>query len=594
MVVGKSTVPPNELPEMDLFRRLKAKGVDKLEYNSGMAFPGGGGRAYALALGAYKALNDIGLLKKARYTVCSSASCWATALYTYTPYSEDYFPRIVNPQNWTLEDVEGPTDKTEGYQTRNGRGLFKIASSFGFGLYITELTSEGPWPAWNDRHIFRYAGIDKDDLIAADKEHQEYLKKRLAGSKYKGNVVLPRGDNFPFWIAGATILGLKKLTPYHDPHSFQLMDSTALYVGPLHSHKEHYKSGTRYKSDVDEWTSGLVETMAFGNSYDKGDREWEKTLEHKESSVTGCLKVNVEKPARLLDMLSAASAAPAGFLSITTGGSIVMPYRNYVSINAQPPYDRRVHKWYFGDTGSSDNCPIYRLLQRKVKCALSFISPWSTLNIPWARRYVEDPDKAENNPIVNDVGPDVDWSLAAFFGVQMSNAEEKGCGSGRLGCTLANHQVFEKQHFRSLMQSFLNSHDDGKAMIHTMNLVTLQNDRFGIAAGHKVRVTFVYLSVPNKWEEDVLVAMRRIYKNPDWTWENDLKCKGKTFKEYYNQKLGFPSAPSLLSTFKSMCPLYATLFYQLAGNMVTDNKEVFKDALEHDTCHSESSEGEES
>merc|ERR1719343_392 len=104
-----------------------------------------------------------------------------------------------------------------------------------------------------------------------------------------------------------------------------------------------------------------------------------------------------------------------------------------------------------------------------------------------------------------------------------------------------------------------------------MSLTTIGNDRFGIETGHNVRVTFVYLSVPQQWKDDAQVALRRIYENPTWTWEDDFKCEGKKFTDYYNQLDDFPSAPSLTSTFLPMCPLYAAMFYQLAGDVVLQN-----------------------
>eukprot|EP00930_Biecheleria_cincta_P021735 TRINITY_DN16016_c0_g2_i1.p1 TRINITY_DN16016_c0_g2~~TRINITY_DN16016_c0_g2_i1.p1 ORF type:complete len:672 (+),score=55.41 TRINITY_DN16016_c0_g2_i1:87-2018(+) len=586
MIVGRPDVAPEGLPEMEVFQRLKAKGINKFKYNSGISLPGGGGRAYPFSLGAYKALDSVGLLKHLRYTTCSSASCWASAMYTFSPYGDEYFPEIKHPSIWSLSDVEGRKDKQEGYRTRGGRGLWKVTDSFGIGLSARDMYTEGPWPSWNIRHIFRYSGMDKDTIIAADETHARYLQRRLIWSGLKHKIVKPRSDEFPYLIMGVTILGLKKLMPFVDPHQFQHMDASSLYCGTLHSHLVHYKSGTLWKKDMDEWTSGILDTFAWGNAFSGSESEWRKSLSEQGAKLQGCLNVEVKKPTRLLDMLSAASAAPAGVLSLNSAGRAVMPYRKYVSISAEPPYERRVHKWYFGDTGSSANNPIYSLLQRKVRCALAFVSPWSQLDIEWAKRYISNPEDPAQNPIITKTGPQIDWSLAAFFGVNMTNAEKKGCGSGWQGCTLAHHQIFARTHLKELLESFVASAERGQPLIHAMNLVTLKNDRWGIQAGHRVRVTFVYLSVPKKWELDVQVAMTRLYNKP-WNWTTGLQCNGKSFQTYYGIRRAFPFAPSLGSTFKSMCHLFSSFLYQLAGNQILDNQQTFRDAVEHEQCLSD-------
>ena len=57
--------------------------------NSGIAFSGGGTRAYTAALGQLAALHQLGLLEELRYITGISGGSWATAVYSYAQLGAD-------------------------------------------------------------------------------------------------------------------------------------------------------------------------------------------------------------------------------------------------------------------------------------------------------------------------------------------------------------------------------------------------------------------------------------------------------------------------------------------------------------------------
>eukprot|EP00747_Dinoflagellata_sp_TGD_P170993 gnl/TRDRNA2_/TRDRNA2_203934_c0_seq1.p1 gnl/TRDRNA2_/TRDRNA2_203934_c0~~gnl/TRDRNA2_/TRDRNA2_203934_c0_seq1.p1 ORF type:complete len:284 (+),score=36.52 gnl/TRDRNA2_/TRDRNA2_203934_c0_seq1:49-852(+) len=264
--------------------------------------------------------------------------------------------------------------------------------------------------------------------------------------------------------------------------------------------------------------------------------------------------------------------APAGKMALTRVANMALP--DYNMIHAELPTDEtkpdgsvlqgarttlKEEDMTFGDGGSTANSPLITLLQRKVRCALAVFTPAYNIDVDWGEKY-------GNDGTTNPKSGQVDWDLAALFGVRMSDEATKGCGSN--GCNMGHNHVFPTERFRELIQHFTESTKRGEYMLHTMDLKTVLNDFWGVEEGHSVRVTFTWLSTSNSFMASVTDSMK--------------VCKGKSWKDQYKSE--FPFGPTIGMTFSSMCPMWAALHYHNAGNHILANEEVLKEALESEVC----------
>ena len=132
--------------------------------------------------------------------------------------------------------------------------------------------------------------------------------------------------------------------------------------------------------------------------------------------------------------------------------------------------------------------------------------------------------KLEDSTIV------VDSSLPALFGLQgyssktprpyMSASEAKTSDLRRM------NQVFASADFDALLQGLWNSTggDESLAPIFSPQLVTVENDWFGIPAGRSVTMLWVYLGMSQTWRGEI---------TDDWVKANlDLEMVTQDFPHY--------------------------------------------------------------
>lgn len=129
--VWRPSAPGFVYPEMaedtDLAAYLRGK------ENFGIALAGGGGRGYAMALGAVRSLRKAGVLQRARYLSTSSGSVWFGAALYYRDQAKDKMddflgvslpPEELTPENVTSAATGTAITKLEGlYYKRYPKGF---------------------------------------------------------------------------------------------------------------------------------------------------------------------------------------------------------------------------------------------------------------------------------------------------------------------------------------------------------------------------------------------------------------------------------------------------------------------------------------
>lgn len=197
-----------------------------------------------------------------------------------------------------------------------------------------------------------------------------------------------------------------------------------------------------------------------------------------------------------------------GGLALLTG---LVPKYHYWS-PAFPPSAGTAQLQAFADGGSLDNSGVTSmLLYPGITSIVAFIN-------------TENAIKLEDSTIV------VDSSLPALFGLQgyssktprpyMSASEAKTSDLRRM------NQVFASADFDALLQGLWNSTggDESLAPIFSQQLVTVENDWFGIPAGRSVTMLWVYLGMSQTWRGEI---------TDDWVKANlDLEMVTQDFPHY--------------------------------------------------------------
>jgi len=336
----------------------------------------------------------------------------------------------------------------------------------------------------------------------------------------------------------------------------------------------YHNNGKVWDTQSDSWNDGMLETFAFGNEVQETSEKESILVKSSDDQQYGIQTVNVtlKRCWRLLDSIATSSMAPAGKMALTRVANMALPHYNM--IHAELPTEEtkpdgsvsqgarttlKEEDMTFGDGASTANNPLITLLQRKVRCAVAVFSPAYNIDVDWGEQY-------GNVGTTNPKSGQVDWDLAALFGVLMSDEATKGCGNN--GCNVGHNHVFETERFRELIQSFTESAKGGEYMLHTMDLKTVKNDFWGVEEGQEVRVTFTWLSTSEAFMSSVPDSM--------------AACKGKSWEEKY--KSAFPYGSTTGMTFSAMCPMWAALDYHNAGNHILTKEEALKEALESEVC----------
>lgn len=141
------------------------------------------------------------------------------------------------------------------------------------------------------------------------------------------------------------------------------------------------------------------------------------------------------------------------------------------------------------DSGNVENLGVMSLLARRVKRILVLSSTGSKLS-----RAVSDHGWFGGNAH----GPKP-CDLFSIFGLTTLEGEQKGDD-----CELyRRNQVFDKADFDPVMDALNRSQVNGNIPIHLTTLTTVENQVYGVPAGHQVQVLFMVLGKATKFEEQL-------------------------------------------------------------------------------------------
>ena len=487
----------SDYPEKSIIEK-KTKTTD-----TAIGFSGGGSRAFTAAMGYLAGLRDLDLLKNVRYIGGISGGAWAAIVYTYVQTISDdeiFLCSITSPENIHYNNLQ--IMNTNCVRNLSSQEVVPIAlNAWKNGIVDTIAES---WSYAISKVYLEPIGIIPNTRFSWDETTVNEIKLR---NKELSNEIflIPKNKNRPFLIIGTTLVGPSNGAPYTpDNRDFTMMEITPLYVGQLknldvtYNHSSIIKSTTNFNNNnsnkdedkkemIDKINSihvkrigGIVEPYAFS-------RKGRAPFKSISSDVTSGI-IHVPDPEIFLDLQFSAgtvSYAPGALFESFHGLAKPLSMEfDYWSPSLESPESITM---MYADGGSYQNIPLISFIQRKIpKIILFFMS--STPLQPFEDWDVEN-DPYSDDQITND--------LSSFFGA-LSNTRSHIYDNRSFEYT--KNQIFSQSDYITVIKGLQNAQQNGKGIIATFNLTTIENQWLGITAGLSTEITFSYLGRLSKWE----------------------------------------------------------------------------------------------
>jgi len=509
--------------------------------NTGISFSGGGSRAYLAATGSLRGFKDLGLLSKIRYLTGVSGGTWATTVFSYyqsgASSDEQILGDIVAPEDIVYDDLLKMDPRCMRLST-NSSALAELAK------LLTNTSSVD----WNEVWIkgisdifLKPFGISGDQYFSWDSDTVADIISRNSFLT-KDRFILPSSNDHPFPIWAFSILTLKDMLPIAAayPENFFLMETTPLYTGSLNIHEvTFHKACFLCTNSTTLLTGGFVENVAF--------------LEEAPSDGIPTDGITVKVPFANLNysvknIAGVSSFAPGDVLahlgSVTDYLGIVFNY--WTPFQSSPP----TYSVVAGDGGIVENVHLIGLIQRGVQNIVLFINSETPL------KSRKDWDPTKTDPSFSDM----DDVIPGYFGFTFSEA---------FGYNYDNNQIFDKKYFGDVAAKLQDAQAVGKGTIAVTEQETIENTWYGIPAGIKVNITWMYLGRTFQWEQALSAEMKALVipeENPD-----DPTSLRKT-----GPFIGFPNIPTFSLR---VAPDLANLLSDLTGWIITQNFDLFSSFL---------------
>ena len=436
---------------------------------SAVLFSGGGSRAFAAALGQLAALRALGALPRVRYIGGTSGGAWAAGSYSFrSPAIDegDFLGPVVAPENLTVAGLgTAHADAAAAFPARFPRALLHGLEN----LTWRESVADG-WIGCAWEIFLEPAGVPRDAVPTWSAATEAAARRRggaaLDGARF-ARVADPGRQPFP--LLGLSVWGpVESLPQWPDHHVPRVVAASPLYVGSPAATSVDYGNGT----------------VAYGGFV--------------EPHVWGCALA----PAG--DGLVATADAPAprgcglrvedaiGISSWFAGGALASFRRLPEFANAHLGVERaayaggRSRRMLFSDGGSAENLHLSGALQRGCDRIVMFMN----FEAPLALDYDPVLDPATEAVVQDD--------LPAFFGVNLTRTPF-GAREASRAFDLGQNQFFPAADYARVVSALQASARAGGGGVATLDHVTVDNAAYGVRAGFRATITWVYLGPSPAW-----------------------------------------------------------------------------------------------
>ena len=534
---------PQEFPEASL--HLPSTGV---------CFSGGGTRAMNCAIGQMKGLQELGLWEDIGYISAVSGGSWASTIFTYyrdgAKNDTELLGTIIPPNEITLDTLNYmPKGFMGEVITKNlmdnlferlgldliSHGILqKMDYIWIDGVGHTYLKPFGLYDSKNPKY-FTLNNKTRDGILARNPKLK--ASDFITVHKQKGDI------KRPFLVVNSSLLGPSKYLPIRNPENLSVFNYTPLYIGSNNPIRVTDKELISDKSISFNAGGGFVEPFGFGSDL--------LPSQNRQLSKNTANSLRVKLARRRFQAVDATGASSAAFGAIVSSNVLLQLSSDILlgySLNHLIPEEEywpisekgvigNAERYRFTDGGNLENYGLITLLQRGVKKIVVFINT--------------------NTPITVDLTPSsvcpplpnqIDSDLYPLFGYKIGNH--------------IRNQVFSKNDFNKVYNGLSEAKKQGKTVMTKTNLITVENDWWGIPKGQKVEILWVYNETVPEWQNQLKAPVL------------DEICLGSQgeFLDFPLYKLMFENG---ITKGISLTKPQVNLLYQLSAWNVYSNKEMF-------------------
>lgn len=510
-VDGTPSYPELELPEL----REKA--------NSGVAFSGGGLRAFVYTLGSLRGLLDLNALQYTRYITGVSGGAWATAVFTF--YDPLAGPSVARNDSELLGGYTQPSELDEAVLRHVPAHAARHCAMTGLSSDL-EGVSAADWVEQIERVFLAPMGVPTgaSASFSWDRRTADNIAVRNEGFIELKQIAVAQQRPWgapPYPVLGIALLAPLDVAPLDlTNRSYTVLDATPLYFGQARrSAVTYYPRRHLFPPQPLPVTcnvSGLLQPFAVGGVAPG------QALSLGEDTAMMSLPAPA-RPFSLGQAVAASSFFPADVYAdfsreLSQSLGFVLPLWPPAPGGNVPP---RTEEMMIGDGGLCENTLITSLVRRRVERIVWFSSPAKPLQHtdynPYERPPTED---------------DMDSSFPSFFGVftgelkaaaqysiedlcelySTQNLTVPYVGHAdpptQIGWTYRNNQIFAKEDFAPLIVAMQASQANGTGAVASTTLHTVANPWYEVEGGHEIRCTVVYLSRAWRWEQSLPPSLR--------------------------------------------------------------------------------------
>jgi len=428
----------------------------QMEVNSGAALciSGGGSRALSVALGAFRALENLGMMQNVSGLSSVSGGSWASAIYMFADVPTSILLGSPTAPSELSLDVLGRKPPALGATAQSS--TMEIAARLFGNVPLDELWTRTIGKAF----LSRFNLDDYDAFMAQDQAHAFRIQQ--ANPQLKGKRFLTPVSGRPkTFVMSGVILGPQGYSAGGD-------STVALQMSPDYSGSPFYpqNSSVEYKQGGQRITrqigGGLVESFAFGSGTPPG---WK---------TAGTVKMPAPlKHLSLARAIGISSAAFAGGVSKLAAGLELSPDEDvWPVLSPVLGYPQHAEKHQVGDGYILDNLGVLAMLQRRASRVATFVATTTPLG--------KTVDFCKGVPF--SIDEEVSKDLASLFGF----------GQDSVTSFKSKNRVFRGEDFGPILCELQGLVKAGKPAVVLKSLVVQPNSWWGIEGGNQVQILIYY------------------------------------------------------------------------------------------------------
>lgn len=452
---------PTPYPEFDSSQTDQSA---RYKQPAGLAFSGGGPRAFSAALGQMRGLYNIGFLDIVGAISCVSGGTWFGTLFNYAPNSisdSELLGPVIDPGDITLNNINSidsncigsPLLALTNSQIARWLGVYYAEYQLGWlpfnRIYSRVLNSIllGPF---NLNSTYTFFSLDEAAI-------QNILKNNP--NLTQSNFYPVRPDR-PYFIAGAT-----QIYPTDENEVMRHFEYTPLYVGTPQLFSGEGQDG----ADIG---GGFVQSFAFDSAT--------PTVV---PNATNLVRVPTPSEYFLLsDMMGSSGAAPASVLDCISLANLFPEFQYWPAVNLG---DEAAVTYSFADGGDFENTGIVSLLGRQYRAIIAFVNTSLPIGSP--------DDQCYNG---------IDGQISRLFGLMPPCDPSHSPPCTISFCPQQNLQVFPSAQFPALENALKSRKAQGQPPFFQDFYTVVPDNPFNIPS-YDVTVLWFYNDINLEWKNQL-------------------------------------------------------------------------------------------